>query len=195
MLYLCILRLVKVLSVFDAASLYAHFSLPKRQGSQSTQEDRPVIVVGVRARFVLFVARIKRSILFSGGVGKIRFAGFSTTLSVLWYPRFSKFCFFLLIRTGTSLKTAQISVAFGSLCRDRFGVHYHPSLGPPRAVCRVSRVHVQQKQAAGPNSLGTTLSLRREFEPRQEFLRVCVRFFVTPPPPLVFQVLVCLAQT
>ena len=28
------------------------------------------------------------------------------------------------------------------LCRDRFGVHYHPSLDALRAVCRVARMHV-----------------------------------------------------
>ena len=41
-----------------------------------------------------------------------------------------------------SLKTARLAVTLGSLCRDRFGVHYHPSLDALRAVCRVARVHV-----------------------------------------------------
>ena len=71
------------------------------------------------------------------------------------------------------MKTARLVVTLGSLCRDRFGVQHHPSLGVLRAVCRVSRVHVpcvmrcffsrknkKQKQAADPNSLGGTFSLR-----------------------------------
>ena len=84
-----------------------------------------------------------------------------------WKTRFpgSKcWCFLSLGRLATTL---------GSLCRDRFGVQHHPSLGVLRAVCRVSRVHVpcvmrcffsrknkKQKQAADPNSLGGTFSLR-----------------------------------
>ena len=46
----------------------------------------------------------------------------------------------LLIRI--SLKTAQLATTLGSLCKDRFGVHDHPSLGALRVVCRVSRAHV-----------------------------------------------------
>ena len=77
------------------------------------------------------------------------------------------------------MKTARLAITLGSLCRDRFGAHYHPILDALRAVCRVSRVHVpcvtrecavcstilfleKEKQAASPNSLGATLDF--EFE-------------------------------
>ena len=49
---------------------------------------------------------------------------------------------FCSCRTYMSLKTARLAVTLGSLCRDRFGVHYHPSLDALRAVCRVARMHV-----------------------------------------------------
>ena len=76
--------------------------------------------------------------------------------------------------------TACHNSGFLRVCRDRFGVRYHPSLGVLLAVCHVSRVHVpfvmrcffsfKKKQAAGPNILGATFSWRGEFEPRQAFL-------------------------
>ena len=68
-----------------------------------------------------------------------------------------------------SIKTARLATTLGSLCRDWFGVHCHPSLGALRAVCRESgcmcRVEcdtffLKKKEAAGPNCLGATLSLR-----------------------------------
>ena len=48
-------------------------------------------------------------------------------------------CFLL---TRISLKMARLATTLGSLCRDRFGVHYHPSLSALRAAvhactCRV----------------------------------------------------------
>ena len=58
-----------------------------------------------------------------------------------------------------SSKTARVAAILGSLCTDRFGVHYHLRLGALRAVCRESRVRVPcviryfkegKKQAAGP---------------------------------------------
>ena len=39
-----------------------------------------------------------------------------------------------------SVMTARLAVTLGSLCRDRFGLHYHPRLGSLRAACRVSCV-------------------------------------------------------
>ena len=73
---------------------------------------------------------------------------------------------FLLIRI--SLKTARLAATLSSLCRDRFGVHCHPSLEALPVVRRVSRVHVscvmrcnamlpppqKKKLAAAPNSVG-----------------------------------------
>ena len=45
--------------------------------------------------------------------------------------------FFSYVRI--SLQTAWYAVTLGSLCRDGFGAHYHPSLGALLAVCRVMR--------------------------------------------------------
>ena len=80
----------------------------------------------------------------------LRLTGVDKTISrVFFFERFlvpgtilhfSKCWCFLLIRI--SLKTARLVTILGLLCRDRFGVHYHPSLGALRAVCRVSRMHV-----------------------------------------------------
>ena len=80
----------------------------------------------------------------------LRLTGVDKTISrVFFFERFlvpstilhfSKCWCFLLIRI--SLKTARLVTILGLLCRDRFGVHYHPSLGALRAVCRVSRAHV-----------------------------------------------------
>ena len=88
-----------------------------------------------------------------------RFPGFSLRHVVLYSLFFM--LVFLLIRI--SLKTARLAKTLGSLCRDRLGVHYHPTLGALGAVCRASRVHVpfvmryqvhffskKKKEAAGP---------------------------------------------
>ena len=84
-----------------------------------------------------------------------------------------------------SMKTARLATTLGSLCRDWFGVHYHPISGALRAVCRASRVHVpcamryfyssikREKQAAGRNSLVyATLRLRTRVR-----APACVPFF------------------
>ena len=77
---------------------------------------------------------------------------------VIWIP-----CLFLW-------KRHDFATTLCSLRKDRPGVHDHASLGGLRAACSVSRVHVpcamrcffsnKKTQAAGPNRLGATLSLR-----------------------------------
>ena len=67
------------------------------------------------------------------------------------------FCSFIRIL----LKTAWPAIVLGSLCRDRFGVYFHPSFG--RAACRVQCVtraralrnailFLNKNQAAGRNT-------------------------------------------
>ena len=48
----------------------------------------------------------------------------------------------LLIRYLVKNGAAHRNSGFLRVCRDRFGVRYHPSLGVLLAVCHVSRVHV-----------------------------------------------------
>ena len=98
--------------------------------------------------------------VFFGGSGKDDFPVFY--LRHCFVPSiFRKKMSFLLIRTSS--KTARLATTLGSLCRERFGVHYHPRLGALRVVYRVSRVACatcnaifflkkKKKQAAVPNS-------------------------------------------
>ena len=74
------------------------------------------------------------------------------------------------IEVCISLKRARLAATLGSSCRDRLGVHYRPSLGVLRAVCRESHVHVpcgiryfffkKKKSGRRFKLLGCNLSLR-----------------------------------
>ena len=101
-----------------------------------------------------------------------------------------------------SLKTARLAITLSS----RFGVHYHPSLGALRAVCRVSRVHVpcvirclpppaHKAKPAGPNNLGATSSLRTRVRAPASvpFLLLFVRLYFSVLS-IVFYMLVFFAR-
>ena len=84
------------------------------------------------------------------------------------------------------VETARLAVTLlSSLCMDRFGVHYPPSLGALRGVCNAilfSRKKKEQAASPNSNSWGAILSFSgREFETRQVHLfasfRVCLFVF------------------
>ena len=73
-------------------------------------------------------------------------------------------------------------LALGYLCRDKFGSLYHLSWGVLCAVCNAMLCILKKKeQAAGPNSLDATLSLRTRVRApasvRCSFFFVCLLFF------------------
>ena len=141
-----------------------------------TEEGRPDTPVEVWARSVPCVTRGVRSKLVSAGVDQTISRIF--LLKCYFVPgilHFSKCLCFLLMRI--SIKTTRIVPILGFLCRDKFGVHYHLSMGALRAVCHACMCDMgwdafflnKKKQAAGPNSFQCNLQLRREFEPREAF--------------------------
>lgn len=120
------------------------FVRPPFEQKLNGYEGRLVTLVGVWARSGQCVARGGRSIFFSAGVDMTYddFPGFLLDWRHCFVFRNSLFfqmlCFLL---PRISLKTAPFGKTLGFLCRDSFGVYYHPSLGRLRAVCRVSRMH------------------------------------------------------
>ena len=123
-----------------------------------------------RGRDPCSVSRVACAQIFfcGGGSGQDDFPGVFSVRRCFVCCVFSN-VFFFCSYIRVSLKTARLATTLGSLCRDWFGVHCHPSLGALRAVCRESgcmcRVEcdtffLKKKEAAGPNCLGATLSLR-----------------------------------
>ena len=80
----------------------------------------------------------------AGGVDRIisRVFFLKRYFGTRYYPPFFEMLVFLLIHTYPIENDTARNKTLGSTCRDRFTVHYHPSLGALRAVCRVSRAHV-----------------------------------------------------
>ena len=80
-------------------------------------------------------------VFFSAGVDKTISREFCVRRCFVFRP-FKCWCAFLIIRI--SLKTARHAVTLGFLCRDRVGVHYHPSLARcvPCAVCHACMCRV-----------------------------------------------------
>ena len=91
-------------------------------------EGRPDTVVEVWAQSAVCRAWRALKNFFSGGSGEDDFPGFLFE-ALFFIPYFSKCWCFSLIRM-VSLKTARLATTLGSLCKDRFGVHYPPSLAP-----------------------------------------------------------------
>ena len=124
-----------------------HRSHKRREVRRSTEESRPDTVVEVWARSVQCVARgVRSTVFFSEGVDKAIsrvFFFFLRRYVVPGIPHFSKCWCFVIIHI--SWKTAPLLPQLyenDSLCRDSFGVHYHPSLVALRILCRVSHLHV-----------------------------------------------------
>ena len=111
---------------------------PQTLRRRSTGEGRPD-TVSRRGSGVIRAAcrawRVLRRFLL-GGSPRDDFPGF--LLEAFFGTRYPP-SFGMLVSLGIriSLKTARLASTQGSLCRDRFGVHYHPSLGVLRAVCCV----------------------------------------------------------
>ena len=139
---------------------------------RSTEEGRPDRVVEVWARSVLCAARGVRSNFFCRREWTRRFLGFS--FRGVLYQVSSVFEMFFFAHTYRC-ETARLTTTLGSLCRDRFEVHWSSKFG--RAACRVlcvSRVHMpgvmrsfflqgKKKKNRPPAQtvwLGATLSLR-----------------------------------
>ena len=129
--------------LFAHISSYAYHSL--KRSSRSTEDGRPDTVVEVWARSVQCVARGVRSKFFSGGSGYDDFPGFLfEAIFGTRHPPFSNCWVFLahayLFENVTACHNSAITL--GALCRDRFGVHYHPRIITLGALRAVSRVHV-----------------------------------------------------
>ena len=105
--------------------------------SRSTEEGHPDTVVEVWARSVQCVARgVLSKVFFSAGgdktISRVSLLGVILYQVPSIFRSVDVFCSYLFC-----LKTARLATTPGSLCRDRFGVQYHPRLGALRAVCRV----------------------------------------------------------
>ena len=74
-----------------------------------------------------------------------RFPGFSSGGVTLYQVSFI-FGNVGVVCSCVSMKTARLATTLGSLRRDRFGAHYHLSLGAVRAVCRVMRCLLSRKK-------------------------------------------------
>ena len=103
----------------------------------STGDGHPDTVVEVWARSVQCVARgVLSKVFFSAGgdktISRVSLLGVILYQVPSIFRSVDVFCSYLFC-----LKTARLATTPGSLCRDRFGVQYHPRLGALRAVCRV----------------------------------------------------------
>ena len=134
---------VKFRHFFAHISSYAHCS--RKRSRKPTEEGCLDTVVEVWARSVQCVARDVRSKFFSARNGKYDFPGFLfEAIFGTRHPPFSNCWVFLahayLFENVTACHNSAITL--GALCRDRFGVHYHPRIITLGALRAVSRVHV-----------------------------------------------------